>query len=357
MDELLEFAARLDFLDYIVLLINLPLFFFARRILLLIYHDPDSTSGFNRKVMVFRALNILIVIAFGYYHIVLPLSEKAPWFKVVTILVTVYLGYVALHLIHYFTLKRYGKLRTRDGERKPTETYATRLLGIFSTVFIAIMALITIIRILGYTSLLEAGGVIGFIGVFLALTQSTWAPDMFSGLIILNSDMMEEGDVIELRDGEHIYGVVYKTKVFHTVILNLVNNHRIMIRNARLREFTVHNLSKFASAKGLREKMSFKIGYQTGPSKVKELFDRAFDLAVMEGLPVEVQHGYDSGITDTGDHAVEWAVFYYTKEVDRLPWLRQQMRAVYLKTAQERAISLATPLTHIVTLENSESRL
>jgi len=64
-------------------------------------------------------------------------------------------------------------------------------------------------------------------GVLLAFTQSTWAPDVFSGLIILNSDMLEEGDIIEIKESEPVYGLVYKTKIFHTVILNLVDNHHV----------------------------------------------------------------------------------------------------------------------------------
>jgi len=34
-----------------------------------------------------------------------------------------------------------------------------------------------------------------------------------------------------------------------------------MVSNSKLRGQTIHSLSKFASAKGLREKLTFKIGY------------------------------------------------------------------------------------------------
>ena len=155
-----------------------------------------------------------------------------------------------MHIAHGFLVRYYGKEREINGEIKFISTYQTRLLSIFSSIFIGIIALVGIIRLLGFDSVLEAGGVIGLIGVFLALTSSIWAPDIFHGLIILNSDMFSEGDVIQFQDHERIYGLVYKTKVFHTVILNIPNNHRVMIRNSKLRDFTVHNLSKFASAKG-----------------------------------------------------------------------------------------------------------
>ncbi len=128
----------------------------------------------------------------------------------------IYFSYLINQLVSYFILRNYGREREVNGKKQFVSTYNARLLSIFSGVFIAIMALISIIQMLGYTSLLQAGGVIGFIGVFLALTNAVWAPDIFSGLIILNSDMLEEGDIIQIYDQEPIYALVYKTKVFHS---------------------------------------------------------------------------------------------------------------------------------------------
>jgi len=202
------------------------------------------------------------------------------------------------------------------------------------------------VQVLEFDSLLQAGGVIGVIGVFLALTQNAWAPDIISGLIFLNSGMIEEGDVIELDDNGTFIGVVYKTKMFHTEILNLVNNHRVMFKNSRLREFTIQNLSKFASPKGLREKLSFHISYDVPGKKVRQMFTAAekniinnCDMRFMDENVLEV------GIENTGDHAIEWAVYYYTKDVKALIKNRQKIRECILNTAMEFDISLATPIT------------
>ena len=208
--------------------------------------------------------------------------------------------------------------------------------------------MLSIIRLLGFDSLLEAGGVLGIVGVFLALTSSIWAPDIFHGLIILNSDMFSEGDVIQFKDGETVYGLVYKTKVFHTVILNIVNNHRIMIRNSKLRDFTLHNLSKFASAKGLRENLTFKIGYDVSPDKVKDLFETVYSMAKEDsGISIEEQYELEYGIKNTGDHAVDWVFYYYTKDVEKLMLTRQRLLLLMLEISIEKDISLSTPFTHI----------
>ncbi|MFK5891956.1 MAG: mechanosensitive ion channel family protein [Pseudomonadota bacterium] len=195
--------------------------------------------------------------------------------------------------------------------------------------------------------MLHAGGAIGIVGVFLALTQNAWAPDIISGLIFLHSRMIEEGDVIELNDNGVFIGVVFKTKIFHTEVLNLVNNHRVMFKNSRLRDFTIQNSSKFASAKGLREKLTFNIDYDVSPEKVKKIF-----LLVREKIGVDSQlslsddEPFEVGITNVGDHAVEWSVYYYVKDLKSLIKIRQQMRECVLVTANELGISLATPITY-----------
>ncbi|MEE9448257.1 MAG: mechanosensitive ion channel family protein [Arenicellales bacterium] len=345
----LDFLNNIDALTWGVIVINLLLILFAKPLVSLVFSDSDQASRSNRRLHIFRALNLLIIAAFGYYQFFKSDEQRALGLNILAIVVILYLAYLLGHLANYFILRRYGKTKEINGKTRKVETYNARILTLFSQVFIFIMALISIIRVLGFNSLLEAGGVIGVIGVFLALTQATWAPDIFSGLIILNSDMLEEGDVIELRGSEAIYGVVYKTKVFHTEVLNLFNNHRIMIRNALLRDQIIHNLSKFASAKGLRERLTFNIGYDASPAAVEKMLTTAWQTAIEQNIPgIQAQHEVEVGILNTGDHAVEWAVFYHTKHIEQLRLTRMALNRVFLKTAREHDISLATPLTHVI---------
>ncbi|MCM8855508.1 MAG: mechanosensitive ion channel family protein [Candidatus Thiodiazotropha sp.] len=349
-----DIVSRLGFIDYTVLAINILLMVFARRILNLIYHDKVSDSRRLNRVYVFRALNLLIILSFGYYHLYLPMSDRGVGLKLVSVFVVIYLGYLFAHIIGYLARQKFGKTREVNGVKKSVETYNSRLLGLLSGIFIFIIVLISIVQILGFSGLLEAGGVIGFIGVFLALTQNAWAPDIFSGLIILNSGMVEEGDVVEITESTPYLGMVYKTKMFHTEILNIVNNHRIMLKNSKLREYTIHNLSKFASAKGLREKLHFKIGYDIDAGKVRAMFGEAFKTAKDDtSNNIESQYNLEVGIRDTGDHAIEWTIYYYTKDVKNLIKTRQYFRELVWITAQKHGINLATPLTHSVDMISS----
>lgn len=349
MDNLKIFFEQIDAIAYMVLGINILLLIFAPQIVKLLYLNhqrANNTSGVKRKVMIFRALNLLFMISYGYYRFFQDKESKGLILHILAVLAIIYFAYLAMHLAHLFLVRQYGKEREIKGKKRYISSYQTRLLSFFSSISIGILALISIIRLLGFDSVLEAGGVIGLIGVFLALTSSIWAPDIFHGLIILNSDMLSEGDVILFNDDEQIYGLVYKTKIFHTVILNIVNNHRIMIRNSKLRGFTVHNLSKFASARGLRESLKFKIGYDVSTSQVKDLFEAVYMLAKKNsGIAIEDQYDLEYGIVDTGDHAVEWQFYYYTKDVEKLMVTRQHLLKLMLETAIEKNISLATPLT------------
>ncbi len=357
MNQLIEIINRFDTFGYVILGVNLLLLIFARKILTLIFPHPEKVSGFSRKVMIFRALSLLIIITYGYYRFFQDgkdLESQGVLLHILAVLAIIYFAYLAMHLAHAFLVRQYGKEREINNKKRYISTYQTRMLSIFSSIFIGLIALVSIIRLLGFDSLLEAGGVIGLVGVFLALTSSIWAPDIFHGLIILNSDMISEGDVIQFNDGETIYGLVYKTKVFHTVILNIKNNHRVMIKNSKLRDFTVHNLSKFASAKGLRENLSFKIGYDVSVDRVKHLFETVYELAKEDSsIKIEEQHDLEYGIKETGDHAVEWQFFYYTKDVEKLLLTRQRLLQLMLETSIEKGISLSTPLTLIS--QNQES--
>lgn len=350
MPDIFPFLSKLsslNSLDYLILAINLLMLLFARHLVMALYHADKLSNAAIRKVRIIRALSLLVFI--GYFFFSHEDRQHGVAFQLLGVLGIIYLAFLLSQLASYVILRHYGRERDIEGKRRFAETYHTRLLSILTSVFIAIIALITIVQLVGLSSSLETKGALGFVGVFFALTISIWAPDIFSGLIILNSNMLEEGDIIELHDNEPIYAAVYKTKVFHTVLLNLVDNHRIMIRNSRLRDFTVHNLSKFSSAKGLRDSLAFKIGYDVSASNVRTMLNEAYEKICQDNsIGIDCKRPLEVGLQEVGDHAIEWRVYYYTKQVERLPAIRQQMLEVFWETAIAHDISLSTPLTHVV---------
>jgi small-conductance mechanosensitive channel len=341
-DVIAQFALS----EVVLLGVILLLLIFSRPLMGIFRKEGSDHGNGSKRLHIFRATNLLILLLILFYNLLLPFADRSFAITGLSALLVIYVGYLVFHVLDYLIKRRFGREREVGGKVVVSETYNSRVLSLITMVFVFIVVLIAVVRILGFNSLLEAGGVIGFVGVFLALTQSSWAPDIISGLIILNSKLVEEGDVIELSDECGTVGVVFKTKIFHTEILNLVNNHRIMLQNSRLRQSTLHNLSKFASAKGLREVLQFKIGYDVAESRVQELFEAAYNRAVEEaGLPIEA-HPVEVRASEAGDFAVLWSVFYYTKEVRHILRTRQQFLALILQQAAQRGISLATPMRH-----------
>lgn len=333
---------------------NLVLLAFSRPLLKALSRSTTSEEAFSGKLHFFRAANALVVVLVVFSNAVLPEVSHSWMAQLLGAVLVACLGYLGAHVANYLIKRRFGRMREINGVQTWTETYNVRVLSLLSSVLLFVMVLIAEVRIFGFDSLLEAGGVIGFVGVMLALTQGAWAPDIIGGLVILNSRLVEEGDVIEINPGERILGMVYKTKIFHTELLNLINNHRIMVGNAALSGMTIHNLSKFASARGLREAIVLKVGYDTGEGSMHELIG-----AVFEGLRKDgdcgVEHKYPPELraTDAGDFAVEWTVFFYTKDIRRLLTTRQTVLAAIIGEARARHIDLATPRLHVVQAEGT----
>lgn len=351
LDKIVTVVNEMSVMDYSILSINLLLIVFAQPILKRFSPSSISQKVFELRFNLLRFINFFILIAYGYKLIYEPTSTQGPAIQAVTILAILYLTYIFNYFFQFFINKHYGKLREIGDQVIYIQTYKSRLFSIIAAILLTIIALISIIRVLGFESLLEAGGVLGVFGVLLALTQSSWAPDIISGLIILNSDMFEEGDIVEF-DG--IISRVYRTKLFHTEIINIRNNHRIMLRNANMRDRTIHNLSKFASGMGLRECLQFNIGYDVNSDEIKAMMRTAFNTAVDAGVAIESNPEPQIRVMETGDHAVTWGLLFHIKKVDQIINTRRDLREHILQQSKLNQIDLATPITQYVTLAKSD---
>lgn len=330
-----------------LLAINLLLLLISRPLLQRIFPVRDDDKKFQGRLNLFRLANIMalvFVISRGIAH---PLTEDLWLTRLLGVLLVVYLAYFSFYIASRLILRRYGRERLRNEEKVYVESYNSRLLTLVIGIIIGIVALVAVIRIMGFSTLLEAGGVLGVIGVMLALTQGSWVPDLISGLVILNSRLVEEGDVVQLGEDASRVGMVFRTRVFFTEILDLANNHRIMIQNSRLRGMTVHNLSRFASAKGLREALVINVAYETTEQQVRGVFEQVMaEAAENPDIPIEEKYEAEVRATRGGDYAVEWTCFYYIKETRHLLRIRQLMLALLLRVAREQNLSLVTPVLY-----------
>ena len=303
----------------------------------------NDDDGLLTRISMMRVLNFLIIVAIILKAV---LSNDSTWLlKATQCLIVIYFAVLVTQIINFFIRRRFGRVHQTKNKLTISDTYSSRGLSLIVATVVAIIAIISCLRLMGLNSLLEAGGALGVIGLVLAMTQASWAPDIISGLIILNSRFCQDGDVIQFNmDGKETVASIFKTKLFHTECLDLANNHRVMIRNAKLRDYSVQNLSRFASARGLRECLLFNIDYKHSEQEVKAMMDRAFKrIDDLEDVREE-QHETEVFVNETGDYAVTWAVYYYIKDIKRLLKIRQLFRSYILAESVKSNISLATPV-------------
>lgn len=279
-------------------------------------------------------------------------AESAAFSRFVTVLIAGYLYYLLFVVVGQLNRRYFGRCHVLQGNPCYVDTYRSRSFSLCARLVLSVILVMIVAHGLEADDVLRTSGLIAALLVVIGFSQSAWAPDYISGLLILYSEIYKEGDTLKLLDGDQPFiGEVYRIKAFHTEMLSVVDNHRVLIRNSRMREYTIHNLSKFASARGLRERLSFKIGYDTPDKQVDAMFRAAFAaIARDRSIPIERQYDPEIHVHDTGDHAVEWSVFYYTKDTRKLLRTRHAIIATILATSRTYRVSLATPLTHTVEL-------
>ena len=109
MDKLADFIAQFDSLGYVILGVNILLLLFAKIILKWLYSEPEKVVNFSRKVMIFRALNLLIINAYGYFRFFQDKQITGLGLNIIASLAIIYFAYLAMHLAHALLVRQYGK--------------------------------------------------------------------------------------------------------------------------------------------------------------------------------------------------------------------------------------------------------
>lgn len=247
------------------------------------------------------------------------------------------------------------------------------MVNLLLIIIITMLVILLIIQQWQFNSLLETTGIFGLVIAFLALTNPIWAPDLYYGLVILSSTMLEDGDVITFGEQTDKLYIINKVTFVYTILLDVSNNHHILIHNARVVDAIVNNLSKKASLKGLRYDLSYKIGYPSisnEPQKDYQNFKKKIDTMFSQvqeeafkapNIKVNDTVDFTWYLKKTGDHALEFVMSFH---ISSLPSTRStKMIRSYLmatpnlinelvyKASLEKEINLSTSIT----LQNLQS--
>lgn len=363
------------FVHTFIFIINIGLLIFARPILYLIEANRDSRP----KLRIFQALNILVLILHTVDLAFLSASTNYEHYfiKLGLSLMTIYGGLFGYSLSCYLSRKRFGKEKLLDNKTVFLDTYSSRLVDIMLLAIIAVTTIYALIKIWGADSLLETTGIFGIIAAFLAFTSNIWAPDIISGLIILNTQILEDGDVVVVDSYPDEY-IISKVTLVYVILYDVRNNHRTLIRNSQFTQSKIDNLSRIASTDGVRQAITYKIGYPsfTGTNseerskelnsfknKISRMFTLAHENCCSQG-DVMINEGrpFEWALTQTADYALEYTMWFYLQRIPNTKvtaTIRKHLmsttykinEAVYSASIIE-GIDLSTPALNHIKLES-----
>ena len=306
---------------------NIVLFIFARPILNLVAPNQNNDT----KIKIFRALNVLVLLLHVLDLILVSVTSdyRNYFINLGYSLMIIYASMIAYSFLGTLSKKRFGRQRTVDEKTIYTETYSTRLVNLLLLIVIVFTTIYGLIIVWGADSLLETTGIFGLLMAFLAFTSSVWAPDIISGLIILNSESIEDGDVV-LIDGHSNEYVISRVTLIYVVLYDIRNNHRTLMRNSLFTSNRVDNLSRVASTKGIRQPLKYNIGYPqfTGNqdaraaqlAEFKENIDHLFagaekSCAENEDIKINDSVPFEWALTSAGDYALEYTLWIYLERI------------------------------------------
>jgi len=304
---------------------NILLFLFARPILKLI--DPVAVT--EPKVRLFRAVNVFVFALqlIGLLLVWANIGQSSYLSNVGYSIMAIYAFMLAYSFLGAQIKRRFGKERTLDSKPVFLETYSSRLVNLIMLVILVISLIYALIVVWGAEDKFD--GIYAILAGFLAFTATIWAPDIISGLIILNTEILEDGDVVKI-DGHKNEYVIGRVTLIYVVLYDIRNNNRTLMRNSQFTQNRIDNLSRVTSTNGIRQGLLYKIGYPafTGhrderAAQLAEFKDRISDMFTAankvcienEDIMVNETKPFEWALTSAGDFALEYTLWIYLEKI------------------------------------------
>lgn len=272
-------------------------------------------------------------------------------------------AFVIFNMLTHFFDTKFGNSRTFDGKTISVPSYHSRMAGMLLFSVLILILIYSIIEVWGMDSLLQKTGFIGIVAAFLVLTSAIWMPDLFYGLVLLNSSMAEEGDTITAQGEDRIF-IINRLTPFYALLLDIDNNHRVLMRNSQMIQDKVENLSKRASVEGLRRKMEFKLGYPKDSaegvghsnlfSRVEKTVSATFERVCEDpSIQINPKIPFEWSLVEAGDNALRFNMYYHlmalpetkltTKIRNHLRGSSNTIVGLVFEEASSKGLDLSTP--------------
>lgn len=256
-------------------------------------------------------------------------------------------------------LKYYGKEIEIGGESYFKKDYEANMFFLLTNLLSFFFWVFLFLKIMGFDSMLEMGGVWAWILAFMWFTAPVWALDMVAWIIILHNGSLEAWNVIHIPE-TNTYAWVKSISLTEVKLIDIRYNYPIILRPSRFRELFVENLSHGLAGKTnkIHRTIEIKVAYENSLEEVSAVCFEAFD-DMIQNLPSKGERKYfwDEpsrflDIESFWDHATHYKFSYMISSPFYIV-KAERILNVYLQKYQKKyGIYFSTP--YLVSLEGEK---
>lgn len=350
MDFITSYIDHLSTFGQTAVVLNLLFFIFSGIIFKYVIGPTDDENINKRRIRWLRFLNFLLLMIYVVDALINGTSNNNAWLLQASQTGLVLLiSYLFIQFSHAWALQHYGKGKTIDGEEISSRTYKSEMMHIIIIAVTIITSILLLVNIWHVTSWLQATGVLGGLLVVLFATKDAWAVDSVHGLIMLYNHDLEPGVICRIPEYD-ILAVTDKISLTQTTFRDLVQKHKIIIPNGKLRNTKIEILNRSGQT-GWNDFIEYKIGYNTTSKQVKAFFDKVWAVSCEKSNALNFDKKPKISIVEAGDHAILWRIHYHLENIYHLKTARFSINRVAFDLQEEFSLSLATPITHQVVKE------
>ena len=357
-----EYFQHLSNFGKAAIILNILFFILSGVIFKYIVKPTDDDEKNAKRIFWLRFLNFLLLMIYVVDALLNGTTNDNEWLLKASQTGLVFLiSYLFIQFSHAWALQHYGKEKTVDGEEISSSTYKSEMMHIIIIAITIIAAILLLVNIWNVTNWLQATGVLGGLLVILFATKDAWAVDSAHGLILLYNNDLEPGVVCRIPE-YNILAILRKVSLTQTTFRDLVQKHKIVIPNSKLRNTKIEVLNRSGST-GWNDFIEYKIGYSTDAKTVSDYFEKVWEVSCEKNSALNIEKKPKVALIEAGDHAILWRLHYQLENIYQLKAAKYAINRVAFDLQEEFELSLATPITHqaigetLVELENQSSEL
>ncbi len=355
-DFITKYIHHLSTFGQVAIVLNLVFFFASGVIFKYIVKPTDDEDENKKRIFWLRFLNFLLLMIYVVDAIFNGYSNDNEWLlKVSQTGLVLLISYLFIQFSHAWALQHYGKEKTIDGEEVTTRTYKSEMMHLLIIAVTFIAAILLLVNIWNVTNWLQATGVLGGLLVILFATKEAWAIDSVHGMIMLYNKDLEPGVVCRIAEYD-ILAVLQKISMTQTTFRDLVQKHKIVIKNSKLRDTKIEILNRSGST-GWNDYIEYKIGYSTPAKVIEDYFEKVWLVACEKSSVLNADKKPKIALIEAGDHAILWRIHYQLDNIYQLKSARYCINRAAFDLQQEFKLSLATPITHQAVGEESNAEI